>query len=87
MVPIFLIAWDTNIYGSWLSLLAIIGTIQILLNSITETYSYDLANIRNQNIKLSYLTSNYLFLFIIASLLMFLFSFCIYYFNYVFLVE
>lgn len=85
MVPIFLIAWDTNIYGSWLSLLAIIGTIQILLNSITETYSYDLANIRNRNIKLSYLTSDYLFLFIIASLLMFLFSFCIYYFNYVFL--
>ena len=47
MIPVFLLSWDTNIYGSWLSILAIAGTMQIFINSITDTYSLDLANLRS----------------------------------------
>ena len=84
MIPVFLQSWDTNIYGSWLSLLAIAGTMQIFINSITDTYSLDLANLRSFKGKLLNFSSNYLILFILFSILTIFFSSIIYYYNYIY---
>ena len=84
MIPVFLLSWDTNIYGSWLSILAIAGTMQIFINSITDTYSLDLANLRSFKGKLLNFSSNYLILFILFSILTIFFSSIIYYYNYIY---
>ena len=65
LLPVFLLIWDTDIYGSWLSLLAITGITQVLISSTVVTYSLDLANSRNLKNKLINFSTNYLIIFFI----------------------
>lgn len=82
LLPVFLLIWDTDIYGSWLSLLAITGITQVLISSTVVTYSLDLANSRNLKNKLINFSTNYLIIFFFFSVLIIFFSLIVFHFTY-----